>query len=66
MTTNAPIVDRKLNLKMNQETLDRAYLEYQCDTFKANNVSVHQILSKVFTHTDKYRYVKQRKSTQDG
>ena len=48
------------------ESLDRAYFSYQCDTFKINKALVYQFLSKVFMNTDRYVYMKQRKSIQDG
>ena len=66
MIARAPIINAKSNRKMTQETLNRAYLSYQVDTFKINNVLVHQILSKVFADIGTYVYVKQRKATQDG
>ena len=66
MITKAPIVDSRSDLKLNQETLDRTYLDHPCDTFKINNAMVYQILSKMFMDMDNYIYVKQRKSMQDG
>ena len=65
MIAKAPIIDARLNLKMTQEILDRAYLSYQIDTLKINNALVYQILSKVFTDMDAYIYVKHRKAMQD-
>ena len=62
----APIIDAKSNLKMAQESLDRAYLSYHVNTIKMNNALVCQILSKVFTNMDAYVYLKQRKATQNG
>ena len=62
----AHVFDSKLNLKLNQEMLDTVYWDYQCDTFKIDNALVNQILSKVFTDTNAFVYLKQRKSTQDG
>ena len=62
----APIVDAKTNLRLSQESLDKVYLDYQCDTFKINNAMVYQILSKMFTDTDAHVYVRQRKGTQDS
>ena len=47
-------------------TLDRDYLDHQCDAFKIDNTLVYQILLKVFTYMDVFVYVKQRKETQDG
>ena len=61
----APIVDFRLNLKLNQETLDRAYLDHQCDTFKIDNALVFQILYKTFTDMDANIYAKQRKGMQE-
>ena len=66
MITRAPIVDEKSNLKMNEESLDRVYLDYQCDTFKINNASLYQILLKVIISMDAFVYMKQRKSIQNG
>ena len=62
----APIMNSKWNLKITQETLDRAYLRYQVETFKINNDLVYQIFSKEFTGKDTYLYVKQRKATHDN
>ena len=61
MITRAPIIDSKMNLNLNQETLDRVYHDYQCGTFKIYNALVYHILLKVFTDMDAYVYVKQRK-----
>ena len=66
MIARAPIFNASLNLKMTQEILDRAFLSPKADTFKVDNVMVYQILSKVFTDTDAYVYLKQRKATQDS
>ena len=38
MITRAPIIDERLNFKLNQDSLDRVYFDYQCDTFKIDNV----------------------------
>ena len=54
MITRAPNVDSRSNLKLNQDSLDRVYLNHQCDAFKINNALVYQILSKVSTDTDAY------------
>ena len=62
----APIVEESLNLKMTEETLHRAYLSHQIDTFKIDNAMVYKILSKDFTDIDAYIYMKQRKAMQDG
>ena len=51
---------------MTWETIDGAYLIYQVNTFKIDNAMVYQIFSKVFTDTDSYVYLKQRKSKQDS
>ena len=61
MIAKTTIVDTRSNFKMTQETLDRAYLNYQVNSFKIDNALVHQILSKVFTDMDVYVYVKERK-----
>ena len=37
----APIVNSKLNLKLNQELLDMVYLDYQDDMFKIDNALVY-------------------------
>ena len=52
MITRAPIVDACANLKLNQDSLDRAYLDHQADTFMIDNAMVYQILSKMFTYTN--------------
>ena len=66
MIIRAPIVDSRSNLKLNKETLERAYQDNQCNTFKINNALVYQILSKMFTGMGAYVYVKQRKGIQEG
>ena len=38
-----------MNLRMTEETLDRAYLGHQVDAFKIDNAMVNQIFCKVFT-----------------
>ena len=58
MIARASIVDSKMNLKINQESLYRVYLDYQCDTFKINNALVYQIVLKVFMDMDSYVYMK--------
>ena len=60
MIARAPIIDAKSSLKMTQETLDKAYLNYQVDAFKIDNAMVCEILSKVFTNMDAYVFMKQR------
>ena len=64
--TRASIVDSRLNLKLNQESLDRAYLEPQCNKFKINNALMYHILSKMSMDMDTYIYMKQKKETQYG
>ena len=64
MIARAPIVDAKTNLKMVQDSLDRAYLSYQCDTFKIDNALVYQILTKMFMDMDTYVDMKGRKGIQ--
>ena len=66
MIARVPIVDLKSNLKMTQETLDRAYVSYQVDTFKIINALVYPIHFKMFTDIDTNVYVKQIKGTQKG
>ena len=63
MTARAPIVKRKSNFKLNQESLDRVYLDYQCDTFKVDNALVYQILLKVFTGMDTYGRLQMQKES---
>ena len=66
MVNRAPIVDRKSILKLSWDSLDRVYLEYQCDIFKINNALVYQILLKMITDKDACFYVKHRKNTENG
>ena len=66
MITRAPIVDTKLNIRLNQDSLDRVYIDHQTDTFKVDNAMVYQIFSKMFTDMDAFVYVKQRRGMQDG
>ena len=66
MITRSPIADSRMNLKLNQEALERVYLDYWCDTFKIDNALVYQILLKMFMDMDAYVYVKQRKEMQDS
>ena len=51
---------------LSHDSLDIGYLKDQVDTFKIDNASVYQILSKVFTDMDVHVYLKQRKSMKDG
>ena len=60
------IVNTKLNLKQTQDSQDRAYVIWHCDTFIKDNASVYHILSKFFKDKGIYVLVKQRKSRQDG
>ena len=62
----APIIDARLNLRLNQGSLDRVYIGYQDDTFKVDNAMVYQMFSKMFTDMDAFVYVKQRRGMQDG
>ena len=62
----APIVGKKSIFKLTQDVLDRAYPDYQCDTFKIDFALVDQTLYNVFTDTDAYVCVNQKKSIQDG
>ena len=48
MIARAPLIDMKLNLKMIQEGLDRAYFSWQCSTFKVNNAFVNHILKDFY------------------
>ena len=66
MLARPPIVGTKSSLKKTQDGIDRAYVDWQCDTFMIDNVLMHHILLKIFTDMDAYIYVKQRKSTNDG
>ena len=65
MIARAPIVTVKLNLKLTQECLESTYVSQQCDTFN-NNTLVYHFLFKIFTDTDAYVSMKQRKSMHDG
>ena len=65
MIARSPIVNAKWNLKITQETLDRAYLSHQVDTIKIDNPMLYQSLFNVFTDIDNYFLVKQRKAMQD-
>ena len=62
----APIVDARSNFGLNKDSLDRVYLDHQCDIFKIDNAMVYQILSKVLTDMDAFVYLKQRKAMHDG
>ena len=64
MISRTSIIDAKSNLRMTQDTLDRAYLRHQ--VVKIDNAMVYQILSKVFTDMKAFVYMKQRKPLQDG
>ena len=55
--------DAGSNLQRNKDWLNKKYLYYQCDSFKINNASVYNILSRVFTDLDVFVYKKQRKSS---
>ena len=66
MIARAPIFNASLNLRLNQDSLDRVYGDQQVDTFKVDNIMVYQILSKRFTNMDAFFYEKQRRATQDG
>ena len=66
MIARAPIFQLRMNLMVNQKSLNRVYLDYQCDIFKIDNALVYQIISKVFTDMDADVYVKQRKRMQDN
>ena len=66
MIARAPIDVKKLNLKMTQDSLDRAYLSHQCEKFKVDNILVYQTLLKAIIDTNAYVYTKQRRSMQVG
>ena len=66
MITRAPIINTRLDLRLNQGSLDRVYGDHQTDTFKVDNAMVYQMFSKMFTDTDAFVYVKQRRVMQDG
>ena len=51
---------------MTQDGLDRAYVDWQCNTFKMDNTLVYHILSMIFIDTDVYVCLKQRKRSKDG
>ena len=58
MIARAPIINSRTNLKLSQDSLNRVYLDEQCDTYKIDNALVYQILSKMFMDMDAYVYVK--------
>ena len=66
MITRGPIIETKLNLRLNHDSLDRIYRDYQTDTFKVYSALQYQILSKMFMDRDVFVYVKQKRSMQDG
>ena len=66
MIARSPIVDAKSNLMMAQDGLDRAYISWQCDTFKIDNACMYHIPSKIFMDMDAHVYLNQRKSNLDG
>ena len=58
MIARAPIVDSQWNLRMSQDGLDKAYINYPCNTFKIVNSSLYHILLKMFIDMDAYVHVK--------
>ena len=66
MIARTPIFVTKSNLRLNKDSLYRVYVDYQTDAFKVDNAMVYQMLTEMFTDTDAFVYVKQRKSIQDG
>ena len=54
MIPRALIIDFEMNLKMSQDSLDRVYLDQQCNAFKIVNALVYHILSKIFMDMDAY------------
>ena len=50
----APIVNGKLNIKLTQDILNRAYSDHQCGTFKIDNPLVYQTLFKNFMDMSAY------------
>ena len=66
MIPRAPIVDARSHLRLNQDSLDRVYIDHQTDTFKVDNTMVYQIFSKIFIDMDEFVYVKQRRAMQDS
>ena len=40
MITRASIIDASLNLRLNQDSLDRVYVDHQVDAFKVDNTMV--------------------------
>ena len=66
MLARASIANESFNFKLSQNSLNRVYFNYQCDIFKIDNALVYEILSKIFTYTDTYVHMKQKKSMQDG
>ena len=57
MIARTLIVDASSNLRFNQDSLDRVYVDHQADTFKVDNSMVYQILSKMFKDMDAFVYV---------
>ena len=54
MIAIVPIVDAKSDLKMTQNDLVNASVDWQSDPFKINNVSLYHILLKTFMDRDTY------------
>ena len=52
-----PTVDDKSNLKMTQDSLNRAYVSWHYNTFKIDNASMYCILVKIFMDMDTYVYM---------
>ena len=63
MIARASIVDARSNLRLNQDSLDRVYLDHQADALKIDNATLYQFISKVLTDMDTYVYVKKKKTT---
>ena len=66
MIVRAPIINASSILRLSQDSLERAYVDHHDNTFKVYNAIVYQILSKMFTDTNAFVYMKQSKATQYG
>ena len=63
--TRAPIVNKILNSRHSEVSLDKFYYLYEVHIFKIDNALVSQILFKIFIEMDAFVYMKQRKDSQD-
>ena len=49
MITRAPILEKRLDFNLSQESFDRVYFDYQCNTFKIDNALMYQNLLKKYS-----------------